>query len=282
MTTTAQQTAETRRETVIEQIRAELVKCEAEARAQCAPGEAWEGEWHASDGDCAYMAHEVRKRICRKPLRGEWEAARVSFAPGCGGAHCDDPSDLDELLVAVQAGDYAERDMTSLPTYGGEEPDDTHGIFSWDAGRVLVQRSSGWEIVPRDEGDDDDHGVLMDSDTADEIGPATREQSEASRGTGTAEGHILIDESGAVVAERGPGVRRVYVQDDPTDGDARAARATARAIYDAAGDEGWISEADALRIAGRARPDCHGRRTMADLAARLGCAAELKAIIDAQ
>lgn len=60
--------------------------------------------------------------------------------------------------------------------------------------------------------EDDGHGTLIDSDTAEEIGPATREQAKASASTGSPEGHILIDADGGVVAERGPGVRRVYVQ----------------------------------------------------------------------
>ena len=61
---------------------------------------------------------------------------------------------------------------------------------------------------------------LLDSDTAEEIGPATAEQISASLDAGR-EGHIMIDEEGEVVvqsqrehAERqlGATLRRVYVQ----------------------------------------------------------------------
>lgn len=64
-----------------------------------------------------------------------------------------------------------------------------------------------------------EHGTLMDSDTAEEIGPATREQREASDDAGP-EGHIIIDEDGSVLREceadearllRGAILRRVYV-----------------------------------------------------------------------
>ena len=44
-----------------------------------------------------------------------------------------------------------EIDMTHLPTFGGQEPADTAGIFSWDEKHFLVQKSDGWRLVPRDE-----------------------------------------------------------------------------------------------------------------------------------
>ena len=64
-----------------------------------------------------------------------------------------------------------------------------------------------------------DYGTLMDSDTATEIGPATREQREASDAA-LPEGHFTIDEDGNVVLAsereqavrtRGAVLRRVYV-----------------------------------------------------------------------
>ena len=65
---------------------------------------------------------------------------------------------LDDLLDALRdapeadnttaQSDYADRlglprrmaaiDWTSLPTFGGEEPQDTAGVWSWDATRLLV------------------------------------------------------------------------------------------------------------------------------------------------
>ena len=42
-------------------------------------------------------------------------------------------------------------DVTSLPTFGGEEPRDTMGIWSWDETHLLVGEGSWSEctIVPR-------------------------------------------------------------------------------------------------------------------------------------
>ncbi len=53
---------------------------------------------------------------------------------------------LDELLDALRAekpnqqGDTA-IDWTDLPTFGGEEPNDPGGIWSWDETRLLVGAS---------------------------------------------------------------------------------------------------------------------------------------------
>jgi len=54
----------------------------------------------------------------------------------------------------------------------------------------------------------------------------------------------------------------------------------AGSIYDAAGEDGMVNAEDALRIAGQTRPECHGQRSMRDLAERLGCARELVLIIE--
>lgn len=45
-------------------------------------------------------------------------------------------------------------DVTSLPTYGGEEPYDTLGIYSWDETRLLYcdgPDGAPWVLGPRDE-----------------------------------------------------------------------------------------------------------------------------------
>ena len=68
-------------------------------------------------------------------------------------------TDLDELLEALQDitealdGSIARLDelvdLGSLPTYGGEVPGDTEGIYSWDSGRVLWG-DAGWYIADRE------------------------------------------------------------------------------------------------------------------------------------
>lgn len=69
---------------------------------------------------------------------------------------------LDELLSALNAAEATLRetesplridelvDLSSLPTFGGEEPKDTAGVWSWDADRLLVGEGE-WEIVSRAE-----------------------------------------------------------------------------------------------------------------------------------
>lgn len=45
---------------------------------------------------------------------------------------------------------HGELDMTSLPTFGGMEPADTSGVWSWDSTRLLVgDGSDDLEIVSR-------------------------------------------------------------------------------------------------------------------------------------
>lgn len=58
-----------------------------------------------------------------------------------------DGEDADDLRVDVRY------DITSLPTYGGTEPSDTTGIYSWDADGVLCVLDHGdrpWTISPRE------------------------------------------------------------------------------------------------------------------------------------
>lgn len=73
---------------------------------------------------------------------------------------------LDTLLATLEALSESheltielERELANLPTFGGVEPSDTRGVYSWDATRLLVPcgwgewRISGreWRIVTRSE-----------------------------------------------------------------------------------------------------------------------------------
>lgn len=40
-------------------------------------------------------------------------------------------------------------DLSALPTFGGEEPRNTAGIFSWDADRLLLADGKHWYTVAR-------------------------------------------------------------------------------------------------------------------------------------
>ena len=60
------------------------------------------------------------------------------------------PADLDELAAAMGEGRVACDD--ELPTFGGDEPDDTSGVWSWDATRAIVGNcADDIEIISREE-----------------------------------------------------------------------------------------------------------------------------------
>jgi len=66
---------------------------------------------------------------------------------------------LEDLLAVIRAyqaySDSTDADMeglidiTSLPTFGGSEPTDTLGVFSWDDARVLIY-DNAWTIQDRE------------------------------------------------------------------------------------------------------------------------------------
>ena len=65
---------------------------------------------------------------------------------------------LEDLLAVLRAyqaySDSTEADMeslidiTSLPTFGGSEPTDTLGLFSWDDSQALIHDGT-WQLVDR-------------------------------------------------------------------------------------------------------------------------------------
>jgi hypothetical protein len=56
--------------------------------------------------------------------------------------------DLRDYLNALDNTDSI--DVCNLPVFGGEEPRDTHGIYSWDATHVLTHYQDEWAIEPRE------------------------------------------------------------------------------------------------------------------------------------
>ena len=60
------------------------------------------------------------------------------------------PADLDELAEAMRSGRIDCFD--ELPTFGGDEPTDTSGVWSWDATRAIVGNcAEDIEIISRAE-----------------------------------------------------------------------------------------------------------------------------------
>lgn len=62
-------------------------------------------------------------------------AGLQAFAAACNNNASDMDSDYDELDVE---NEMRAVDMTSLPTFGGEAPADTSGVWSWSPSRMLV------------------------------------------------------------------------------------------------------------------------------------------------
>ena len=61
---------------------------------------------------------------------------------------------LDELLAAMRAGEIDENAFASLPTFGGEEPRNTNGVWSWNATHVLVgEGKNDFAILDRNDPD---------------------------------------------------------------------------------------------------------------------------------
>ena len=64
-------------------------------------------------------------------------------------------TNLEELLEALNSYDDDETkidevaDLPGLPTFGGDEPENTDGIWSWDADNLICNGSQGFVIESR-------------------------------------------------------------------------------------------------------------------------------------
>lgn len=70
----------------------------------------------------------------------------------------DSLRDLDDVYRAMKNKDIAAMDpqhpeqwSAELPTFGGPEPEDTMGVWSWDESRLIVGEGDNLEIVTREE-----------------------------------------------------------------------------------------------------------------------------------
>lgn len=114
------------------------------------------------------------------PRRGNRERKRMSERTTTLGQGVLDAATLDALLAALLACEAETRehnlaaqtegespwagneraedrhgyDVTALPDFGGTEPWDTSGIYSWDADRILVADGTAWAIEDREPADD--------------------------------------------------------------------------------------------------------------------------------
>lgn len=116
--------------------------------------EAWADDADSLEIEVAYDGRRI-SGIRADGLIGEPILSIVPVAPGT----------LAQLLDVINnapedaGADYAYRyglpiahggiDMTALPTYGGDEPDDTTGVWSWDDDSLIVGAAAPYRLVPR-------------------------------------------------------------------------------------------------------------------------------------
>lgn len=60
-----------------------------------------------------------------------------------------DISSLENLRDVLNARALNGFDVSSLPTFGGDTPEDTHEVYSWDEENVLIWDGDNWEIAAR-------------------------------------------------------------------------------------------------------------------------------------
>jgi len=84
------------------------------------------------------------------------EAAEIAWEdPSLIWLEVEAPASLNELFSRMRARDPSLGDWTSLPTFGGDEPDVTACVWSWDQTRMIVGTCpDDIQIVERDA----DHG----------------------------------------------------------------------------------------------------------------------------
>lgn len=95
-------------------------------------------------------------------IAGEAETAVWNGAADCADAYRGGEvlriNSLTDLLAVLKEAENAaehiveDADLSGLPSFGGDAPDDTAEVWSWDAENLLVGRCiSEMRIVPRDE-----------------------------------------------------------------------------------------------------------------------------------
>lgn len=80
--------------------------------------------------------------------RFEWDEA--TDAPVDGSAEITQIESLDDLAAALSGGEVSEHSqypLGELPTFGGDEPEDTDEIYSWDDERILIDDGAGDFVI---------------------------------------------------------------------------------------------------------------------------------------
>ena len=66
---------------------------------------------------------------------------------------CDMLNEIAQEVLGTESRLEDVVDITSLPTFGGTEPNDTEGAWSWDEESILCA-DAGWTVEPRLDIDD--------------------------------------------------------------------------------------------------------------------------------
>lgn len=82
---------------------------------------------------------------------GIWRYDDGTWTTGEAERSTSDITTLDELYSAMRGGQITQG-WDDLPTFGGADIEDTHGVWSWDARRMIFGTcADDIEIVPRED-----------------------------------------------------------------------------------------------------------------------------------
>jgi len=79
----------------------------------------------------------------------EQDPNNIGWAYRVDGGESGAIDSLDDLLQVVQNYEIDDRQMVELPTFGGDEPPSTVGIWSWDTTRMMVGEGDDINIIKR-------------------------------------------------------------------------------------------------------------------------------------
>lgn len=133
---------------VSECVEYELIKAISSTKAL------YKGAWHSDS-----CQRNQRRWVCVVDASHRLESEHETIADAVD-HEIPAPTTLEALMERMQAGEcwydapvkHGELDWSSLPTFGGDDPVDTVGIWSWDADSLLIgDDGSTLEIIDREE-----------------------------------------------------------------------------------------------------------------------------------
>lgn len=123
-------------------------------RAISADKSLYYGDWHSDS-----CQRNRRRRVCVIDSSNKETSAHETIADAVD-YEIPAPSTLEELMERMQANacwndapvKQGGLDWSSLPTFGGDDPIDTAGIWSWDADSFLIgENADSLQIIDRED-----------------------------------------------------------------------------------------------------------------------------------